>query len=279
MDHDLRIADLRPVHGSGEVEVLPATVPSPIAAGVRVAPVAAEVNPVVVYLGRLPSPASRRTMRQVLEAMATMICDRPVSAVDFPWELLRYQHTARLHAMLAERMNRASADGVERRRGREAPRMRAATANKYLAGLRGVLREARRLGLMTAEDYHGAIDVQGFRVATQPAGRRIESDEVAALVAVCRRDRLAGGSGMPRCSGLHCPRACALRSSWGWRCPTSTSARGGSWCARARAARIGSPISTTAPRPRSRRGCGFVDRRRAPCSARSAAVASSLCAR
>jgi hypothetical protein len=95
----------------------------------------AETNPAVVYLGRLQSPASRRTMRQVLDALASLVS---VGVVDdgeaFPWELLRYAHTARIRAVLGERLGLPV----------EAPgRLAAATANKYLAGLRGVGRASR----------------------------------------------------------------------------------------------------------------------------------------
>lgn len=191
MDAERLLPTVLPTPHSGG-DLLPAF-PAGLSAGaVRGAPLTADVNPVLVYLGRLPSPSSRRTMRQVLTALATMICGQPTDPIGFPWELLRYQHTARLHALLTERMM-TRAD-VARSPAAVTTPLRAATANKHLAGLRGVLREAWRLGLMTAEDYHRAVDLRGFRVAALPAGRRIEADEIIALVAVCRRDERPHGA-------------------------------------------------------------------------------------
>ncbi len=65
-----------------------------------------------------------------------------------PWERLRYQHTAALRTWLA---------------GRYAP----ATANRHLAALRGVLREAWRLGLVEARSPDRC-----FVPSTRPAGSR-----------------------------------------------------------------------------------------------------------
>jgi integrase len=145
----------------------------------------AETNPAVVYLGRLQSPASRRTMRQVLDALASLVTAGVVDDGEaFPWELLRYAHTARIRAVLGERLGLAV----------DAPgRLAAATANKYLAGLRGVLSEAWRLELMSAEDYHRATDLKDFKRTALPAGRLVEPDEIAAIIAACAADPSPAG--------------------------------------------------------------------------------------
>ena len=67
------------------------------------------------------------------------------------WAALRYQHTLAIRARLA-------AD--------YAP----ATANKLLSALRGVLKEAWRLGQMSAEDYQRAVDLENIK-AQNPARR------------------------------------------------------------------------------------------------------------
>jgi integrase len=127
----------------------------------------ADRSPARVYLARL-GPGSRRTMKRALDTIADHAV--PGATADtLPWWELRYQHVAAIRAALAERM---------------AP----ATVNKHLAALRGVLREAWRLGLMPAEDYQRAADVEGVRGSTLPAGRHVTAGELAALAAACRAD-------------------------------------------------------------------------------------------
>src|SRR5690606_20741136 len=84
-----------------------------------------------------------------------------------PWHALRYQHCQAIRSKLAEAHTPA-------------------TANRHLAALRGVLKEAWRLGLMTAEDYHRAIDFKlisgGSAVSQSERGRHLSSGELNALM-------------------------------------------------------------------------------------------------
>jgi hypothetical protein len=100
------------------------------------APETADQHPAAVHLSRL-APGSRRTMRQALDSCAGIITDGRDDARSLRWQDLRYQHTQAIRTELQQRY---------------AP----ATANKMLAALRSVLREAWRLGLVPAEDYHRA---------------------------------------------------------------------------------------------------------------------------
>lgn len=132
------------------------------------AELAADRHPVLVYLARL-APGSRRTMGAALEGIARRVTDGQVGALALDWAALRYQHTAAIRSRLTERY---------------AP----ATANKALAALRGVLREAWRLGLMPAEAYQRAADLEPVRGERPLRGRAIDRGEVLALVDACRRD-------------------------------------------------------------------------------------------
>lgn len=57
--------------------------------------------------------------------------------------------------------------------------------NKHLSALRRVLKESWRLGLMNAEDYHRAIDLEPIKGTREPAGRDVGDAELAALLAAC----------------------------------------------------------------------------------------------
>jgi integrase len=141
-------------------------------------------HPAEVYLARL-APGSRRTMRGALNTLASALGvpavfeqdaagqQREVTYRFCRWEQLRYQHTAALRSRLAEQYT-------------------AATANKILAALRGVLKEAWQLGFMTSEDYHRARNVQNIKDTTLLRGRALKPGESIAIQAACADDdRLA----------------------------------------------------------------------------------------
>ena len=123
-----------------------------------------EQNPAAVYLARL-GPGSRRTMLGALETIAGLLSPG-CSAMALPWAALRYQHTQAVRSVLAERY---------------AP----ATANKMLSALRGVLREAFRLGQMSAEEHGRAVDLLSVRGQRVLAGRALDGGELRALLGVC----------------------------------------------------------------------------------------------
>ncbi len=132
----------------------------------------ASEHPVAVYLARL-APGSRRTMRGALLTIAALLTDGAADCFALPWHLVRYQHAQAIRAALGERY---------------AP----ATANKHLAALRGVLKEAWRLGLMDAEEYQRAADIGDIRAATLPRGRALTPGELRALFGACADGALAG---------------------------------------------------------------------------------------
>ena len=129
--------------------------------------------PARVYLARLGA-GSRRTMRTALNSIAALLTGGRCSADTLDWSRLGYQHTAALRAALAARYQPA-------------------TANKHLAALRGVLREAWQLGQMTAEQYHRAANLRTVRATTLPRGRALGPGELRALFRVCHEDQRPSG--------------------------------------------------------------------------------------
>ncbi len=129
-------------------------------------------HPVAVYLSSL-APGSRRTMRQALGVIAKLVSGGRADTRNLAWEKLRYQHTQAIRAKLMETYSPAS-------------------TNKLLAALRGVLKEAWRLGLLSAEDYHRAVDVRGVKHSGLPRGRALSSGELRALFEACANGTKAG---------------------------------------------------------------------------------------
>lgn len=133
----------------------------------------ADEHPAGVYLARL-AESGRRTMRTCLDTIAGILTDGTLDAHALPWHQLRYQHTQAVRARLIEEY---------------AP----ATVNKHLSALRGTLKEAWRLGLMGAEDYHRAVDIENVSGETLPAGRSLNTGELRALFQVCAEDDSPAG--------------------------------------------------------------------------------------
>ena len=114
-------------------------------------------------------------MAQALDVVAGILTTGRRDAVGVDWGRVRYEHAQAVRARLAERY---------------AP----ATANKVLAAFRGVLREAWRLGLLSAEDYHRAADLPAVRGTTLPRGRALTQGELRALFGACAADSSPAGA-------------------------------------------------------------------------------------
>lgn len=153
------------------------------------AEVAADRHPAAVYIARL-APGSRRTMRAALDLVAGILAPG-TDAWSFPWHQVRYQHAQAVRAVLAERY---------------APN----TANKVLAALRGCLKEAWRLGLVAAEEYHRAADLERVRGERLPAGRGLSPGEIRALFEACRDGTAAGARDAALLAVLY---GCGLRQA------------------------------------------------------------------
>jgi integrase/recombinase XerC len=139
-----------------------------------------EHNPAAVYLAGL-AQGSRRTMTEALDTIAGLVMSVPKEQRaglwrSFPWAGLRYQHTQAIRTALGETYS-------------------ASTANKMLSALRGTLKEAWRLGLVSAEDYHRAVDVKtikGHKAAQAEKGRHLTQGELTKMLNTCTDGSKAG---------------------------------------------------------------------------------------
>jgi site-specific recombinase XerD len=128
-------------------------------------------HPAAVYLAGL-SASSQRTMRGALDKIAQIINgDDQATLFDIPWQQLRFQHTQAVRSVLTERYAYS-------------------TANRMLSALRGTLKAAWKLGLMSAEEYQKAASVESVSGETVSAGRALSDGELAGLLDTCEQEPL-----------------------------------------------------------------------------------------
>jgi len=110
-----------------------------------------------------------------LDQIAALLTDGRSTAADLSWHRVTEQEAQMVRHELAARY---------------AP----ATANRMIAALRGVLKEAWRLGLMDAERYHHASVLHNVPWSTAPRGRTLSDDELRALFDACSQDQSPAGA-------------------------------------------------------------------------------------
>lgn len=150
-------------------------------------------HPVAVLLASKTSEHSRRSYASSLDQIAAVVSrltGTPFTKENLPWWMLRYPHVARIKVDLARDLSPAS-------------------ANVRLSHLRSVLRECRRLGLMSAEDHANAIDVGPVRGSRVPRGRSLTPGEIDALVRNCGKDK--GPAGVRDAAVIALCYTCGLR--------------------------------------------------------------------
>ena len=132
-------------------------------------------HPALVYLASL-SNGSHRTMIGALTLAAVVLTGGQCTYETMPWHAMRYAHMAALRAWLLQNQS-------------------AATGNKVLAAVRGTLRAAWQLGLLSTDAYMHAVAVKPIKgeKPDQAAGRALEAGEFKALLAACAADGTAAG--------------------------------------------------------------------------------------
>lgn len=159
--------------------------------------VAAENNPVQIYLASLSTKDGRRTMRSALDRIAQLLHDdNDATHASIAWHQLRFQHTQAIRTLLLEATSERTGEPYK-----------PATINKMLAALRGVLKAAWMLELMSAEAYQRAVMIKAVTGHSLPAGRNVRSAELRALLDTCEANPL----GIRDAAILSILYACGLR--------------------------------------------------------------------
>lgn len=130
-------------------------------------------NPAMVFCARI-SKNSRRVAIADLGQIASYFGENHEWNT-FPWHKLKYEHTQFIRTMLSQKYP-------------------AVTVNRHLSMLRSVLKEARKLRLMTFEECGNACDVVNMKAdpGKEAKGRALEPEEVSKLVGACDLNTLSG---------------------------------------------------------------------------------------
>jgi site-specific recombinase XerD len=128
-------------------------------------------HPVAAFLAGL-APGSRRTQRAALKIIASLVSPT-ATELTLPWHLLDYAHTSAIRARLAERY---------------AP----ATGNRMLAAMRGVIKAAFKLGLVSADHMTRACSVEPLHGSRVMKGRALSSGELRTLFESCDPTKAGG---------------------------------------------------------------------------------------
>lgn len=127
-------------------------------------------SPVEVFLGCQTNVHTERAFTQALRRAAEVLfgpCEG-TALDDLPWRGLRYDDVELLKARLVERYA-------------------VSTANLTIAAVRGLLRQCRRLRLISPQDFDDIRDVRRVSGGSLPAGRALSDAELARVFAEARR--------------------------------------------------------------------------------------------
>ena len=143
-------------------------------------------NPARVFLAGL-AKSGRRTVDAQLRGVAKMVGADSIDSV--PWHLLKHEHVVAIKTKALE-LGKSPA-----------------TVNLMLAGIRGAVRTAWNMKLISGEDLARIESVKGVKATTEPRGRRITSGELGAIMKGIKTEtpsgkRDAGIIALAYCGGL-----------------------------------------------------------------------------
>lgn len=125
-----------------------------------------DYDPMRVFLTSRVSPRTRHTMKQSLDRVAVILESR---AEHIPWHQLDFQHTALIQSKLIAKF-------------------KPATVNVTLAAVRGVMKTAWKLNLLSLEQFTRATAWEKVRSSRLIAGHDIIPEDVLALRSFCNSE-------------------------------------------------------------------------------------------
>ncbi len=125
--------------------------------------VPAKKNPAAVYLASL-APSGRRALQGRLKVVADMFGQ---SVESLPWHEIRYEHVQAIRAKLQETDQAPS------------------TINAAIYAIRGTVKAAFNLGLMSADDYERIRNVKPVKGERLPPGRALSVKEIRDMLDTC----------------------------------------------------------------------------------------------
>jgi integrase len=146
--------------------------------------IAMDENPAPVYLARLTTENSRYGMRWCLSLGAEILSSGKYDCFELDWTKMKYQHFVALKSKLVS--------------PNPTPRSKkpysVGTTNMILSGVKGIIREAWKMGLVSDPDYLRISSESNVRGESLPAGRAITTNEVKRLFDIGRKNGGANGT-------------------------------------------------------------------------------------
>lgn len=132
-----------------------------------------QTDPITLYLQGLV-PTGRRSVRSLLTTDADIL-QFDGELEQMPWNILEYQHLAKIRATLQEQHKSAN------------------TINLTLSALRGVMKACFNLGLISADQLMRLNEIKRVRGKRLPSGRSLSASEIKKLFRACQQDKTATG--------------------------------------------------------------------------------------
>lgn len=164
-------------------------------------------NAAAVYLMSLKSAKSRRVMVDALNRIAALVGYAKIEMVDTASPRREQQDVTYLHVG----WHKLGFQDVIAIQSKLLETYSAASVNRMMSAVNGVLKAAWQLGLMSAEQYQRARNYKPAKGVTLPAGRDIQQGELMALANVCRDENTPAGARDAAIIGLLY--TCGLRRS------------------------------------------------------------------
>lgn len=119
------------------------------------------------------SAGSQRTAKGSSKKLAARLFSGNYEAAQLPWHKLRYKDISDLKAQLQRQYQPA-------------------TINKFLAFIRGILKQCWLLDMIDGPAYRKATSIKDISYIREPTGRALTWQEIEKLVATCDRSRAKG---------------------------------------------------------------------------------------